>query len=50
MEWLKLSPAEKFLHHIQRTIDRADKVQADYDAGRASGRISEPIPFLERDD
>lgn len=46
-EWLKLSLKEKLLHSIQRTIDRAEKLQADYDALRASGQIKEPIPFLE---
>jgi hypothetical protein len=47
-DWLKLSAREKLMHNIQRTIDRADKLQADYDKGRKSGKISEPIPFMER--
>ena len=49
-EWLKLSPKGKILHYAQRTIDRLDKVQAEYKRGRASGKIKEPIPFLEEGD
>ena len=49
-EWLKLSPKGKLLHHVQRTIDRLQKVQDDYKRGRASGRITKPIPFFEENE
>lgn len=49
-EWLALTPKGKLLHHAQRTIERLQKVQADYRRGRASGKIKEPIPFLEEDE
>lgn len=45
---VKLSPKEKVLHRVQRSIDRIDALQAAYDRDRASGKISKPIPFLER--
>jgi HAMP domain-containing protein len=35
------------LDRIKRTIDRLDRVQEEYDKGRASGKIPEPIDFLE---
>lgn len=46
-EWLGLSPKGKLLHQVQLTIERLQKLQDDYNRGRASGKISEPIPFLE---
>ena len=49
-EWLALTPKGKLLHHAQRTIERLQKVQADYRRGRASGKIKEPIAFLEEDE
>lgn len=36
------------MHEIERKIDQLDELQERYDRGRASGKISEPIPFLER--
>lgn len=46
-EWSKLSPRDKLLHRIQRNIDRAQQLQDRYNRGRASGRIADPIAFLE---
>ncbi|MAN13145.1 MAG: hypothetical protein CL945_00215 [Dinoroseobacter sp.] len=46
-EWLKLSPKGKLLHQIQRHIDRIDSLKARYERARASGKISEPIEFME---
>lgn len=46
-DWLKLTPTEKVAHSIQRTIDRIDLTQKRYNRARASGRISDPIAFLE---
>jgi hypothetical protein len=48
--WLKLTPTEKVVHYAQRTIDRLDAVQKRYDRARVSGKITEPIPFLEQED
>ena len=36
------------MHEIERKIDQLDQLQERYDRGRASGEISEPIPFLEK--
>jgi hypothetical protein len=47
-EWVKLSSKDKVIHRLQRTIDRCDALQKRYDRDRASGRITKPIPFLER--
>lgn len=47
--WLKMSPKEKLMHRIQRLIDHTHKLQADYDAMRVTGKIKEPIAFLERE-
>ena len=47
-EWLKLSPRERVAHSVQRSIDRIDALQRRYDRLRASGNLSETIPFLER--
>ncbi len=44
-DWLKLSPREKLMHEIERKIDQLNQLQERYDRGRASGEISEPIPF-----
>ena len=47
-DWIKLSPKEKLLHRIQRQIDQTHALQARYDRGRASVKITEVIPFMER--
>ena len=46
-DWLRLTPWEKFIHGRQRAIERLQKAKAQYDRGRASGKIAEPIEFFE---
>jgi hypothetical protein len=38
---------EKQIHEMQRTIDRLDELKARYERARASGKITQTIPFLE---
>lgn len=47
-EWVMLSAREKAIHRAQRVIDNLDALQKRYDRDRASGKITKPIPFLER--
>ena len=47
-EWLRLSPRDKIAHRLQRTMDRLENLQARYDRGRRTGKITKPIAFLER--
>jgi hypothetical protein len=49
-DWLRLTPRERFAHRLQRQIERLEKLKAQYDRDRASGKIAEPIDFFEPTD